>query len=486
MNRIARRRVYLLLSLGFLLSRLIYVLIGVRFDLRPLSWFWQYLDVPILRGDLLRGCFYMHGQPPLFNLFLGVVLKLFPVHYPVAFHFAYIAFGLALCLAIYEVLNLAGCPGSWALLFSLLYVVCPPAVLYENWLFYSYPVSVLLVVACLALAGYAKSGGGLWLVLHFLCLTALCLTRSMFHAAFFLVCLVLVRVVGRSGWKKVLMVGLPGLLVALLPYVKNAALYGVPASSSWLGMNLWRLVSSHLSEEEVKGLAAAEEIPKVCVVNQFSALSEYPPEFRSVPPRFRGLKVLSEPVKEWGEPNFNHYGYIGLANAYRRGALKVIKWDAKRYICAVVDAWLEYFLPSTSTGFLLSKSRIPRPWWWLSSLRMRVWVDAGAVYGRVLGVPRSRMYPLTSLLFIPGAMLLGACTTLSAVRQRKGNRVRFAVCAFSLLAVVYVAAVGNMIEWGENSRFRAMTDPLLYILVVFSARSLAVRLCDVLHRYRHV
>ncbi|HEX9103253.1 MAG TPA: hypothetical protein VF997_13670, partial [Polyangia bacterium] len=62
-------------------SRLLYRARGVRFSADPVDYYIQFLDPALLRHDLLRSLFYMRDQPPGFNGFVGVVLKLFPVHY---------------------------------------------------------------------------------------------------------------------------------------------------------------------------------------------------------------------------------------------------------------------------------------------------------------------------------------------------------------------------------------------------------------------
>ena len=62
----------------FAVSRLAAWAAGVRFDASILTWYWQFLDVELLRHDLARSLWYLHAQPPLFNLFLGSVLKLAP------------------------------------------------------------------------------------------------------------------------------------------------------------------------------------------------------------------------------------------------------------------------------------------------------------------------------------------------------------------------------------------------------------------------
>jgi len=47
----------------------------VRFDASTLPWLWQFLDPEWLRTDLPRSL-WLHAQLPLFNAFLGIVLKL--------------------------------------------------------------------------------------------------------------------------------------------------------------------------------------------------------------------------------------------------------------------------------------------------------------------------------------------------------------------------------------------------------------------------
>ncbi len=48
----------------FVASRLIAWTAGVRFDDSTLTWYWQFLDVELLRQDLARSLWYLHAQPP--------------------------------------------------------------------------------------------------------------------------------------------------------------------------------------------------------------------------------------------------------------------------------------------------------------------------------------------------------------------------------------------------------------------------------------
>ena len=69
--------------------------LGVRFDMEPLEFYWQYVDPALLQHDLWRSIFYLDQQPPAFNLFLGTILHLAPKTPEVAFHVIRSGIGLA-------------------------------------------------------------------------------------------------------------------------------------------------------------------------------------------------------------------------------------------------------------------------------------------------------------------------------------------------------------------------------------------------------
>src|SRR6267154_1975336 len=96
MPKLERRHLGMIaVTAAFVMSRLIYRALGVRFSADPVNYYIQFLDPELLRHDLLRSLFYMRDQPPGFNGFVGVVLKLFPVHYAEAFGVVYFLAGLA-------------------------------------------------------------------------------------------------------------------------------------------------------------------------------------------------------------------------------------------------------------------------------------------------------------------------------------------------------------------------------------------------------
>jgi len=75
----------LVLGLAFVVSRVLAYAAGVRMGLAPLDWYWQYLPLDWLQHDLLRGLYYMHDQPPLYNFYLGAVLQACGAHAALGF-----------------------------------------------------------------------------------------------------------------------------------------------------------------------------------------------------------------------------------------------------------------------------------------------------------------------------------------------------------------------------------------------------------------
>lgn len=71
---VTTRQCQILCILSFAISRLIYLLLlGLSFDERPLAVNLQYVDPLLLKNNLWESLYYLHSQPPGFNLFQGLI-----------------------------------------------------------------------------------------------------------------------------------------------------------------------------------------------------------------------------------------------------------------------------------------------------------------------------------------------------------------------------------------------------------------------------
>ena len=97
----AEYRAVLGLFIVFAVSRVLYGLAGVRFDTAvPLRGYMHFIDVRLLQHDLWNSLWHFHAQPPLFNLFLGMVLHL-PGGHGAWFHVCFVTMGAALTVTMF-------------------------------------------------------------------------------------------------------------------------------------------------------------------------------------------------------------------------------------------------------------------------------------------------------------------------------------------------------------------------------------------------
>src|SRR5262245_5868777 len=146
-----------LVVLAFAASRLLCRAAGVWFNTQTLVFYWQFLDPELLRSRLAESVWHLHSQPPLFNLFLGAVLKLPAAWQRPAFQGAFLLLGLGLGLALLHLLARLGAGRGWRVGLTLFFLLSPACVLYENHLFYTYPLTAALAASGLALHRFLSS-----------------------------------------------------------------------------------------------------------------------------------------------------------------------------------------------------------------------------------------------------------------------------------------------------------------------------------------
>jgi hypothetical protein len=100
---------------------------------------------------------HLRTQVPGLNLYLGTIIHLFPRYSVAAYHATYLGLGLALAVCLFLLLDRLRVSRLLAFLITVICVICPVTVLYENQLFYEYPLAVLFCVSALFFHRYASS-----------------------------------------------------------------------------------------------------------------------------------------------------------------------------------------------------------------------------------------------------------------------------------------------------------------------------------------
>ncbi|MFH1117194.1 MAG: hypothetical protein V1792_25020 [Pseudomonadota bacterium] len=446
------RNAYAFLVALFVVSRLVYYGIGVRFDSILLYCGWQFLEIDLLQNHLAQSILNLHSQPPLANLFLGLVLKCFPAGADWVFWLTNMVFGLVMAVAMFALMQRLNVSPSLSLILTSLFLVSPGTVLYENLLLYTYPTAGLLCLAALVLFFMMQTGAARYGVIFFALAAVIILTRSLFQIVWpVLACAVLVRC-GRIKFKSVVLVALVPMLIVLAWQVKNYHRFGVLATSSWLGLNLTRNTVERLSPEEIKILVAEGRLSPLAQIPAFSDFEYY--RMFIPAPETTGVPALDRETKgpPCIGPNLNHIGYIAASKKRLEDAFYVICTDPTRFALNVLDALGIYFKPA---GESLADTGNARRLWFLG------------YWYRALGLPEPHgLRPAWPIVAWYGLVLAyGFVVTARAVLRQPREIPFHTTIAFMWVTMVYVTVTANLTDIWENNRVRFMVDPYAWILL---------------------
>ncbi|MBR8827572.1 MAG: glycosyltransferase family 39 protein [Gomphosphaeria aponina SAG 52.96 = DSM 107014] len=465
-----------LISLFYLGSRLIFFLAGVRLDLAPLDFYMHYIDPELLKHNLVESLFYLHSQPPLFNLFLGIILKLFPNHSQVVFSLCYLLFGLTLVISLFLLMSRLGINQKLARILTILFMISPAYILNENWLFYDYPVTSLLCLSSLFLFSFMRKNqlwqGGLF----FTILAIICLTRSLFHLSYFIILITGLAWVQRFEYhqvRKLLLAALLPLSLIFLLFLKNYLVFGNFSASSWLGFNLAKTTQHLLSDEEKATLVGQGKLSELTLIGpgfisspwrvNINSLEKITPEYtyspltelKSILPEYEktGIPMLDEEYKSTGYVNYHHLAYQDISKKLEQDAWYIIRIKPVAYLQGRFEALMSSWLRLNSD--YLNKS-------WASKknfAQVKPWQGFYTQYfcGRFLPFPVSIVFYL--ILPFYGCYLI--------VRQQGSKVVNLPFVAtifFLVVNIFWVTLTSHLLVDNEQERVRLLVEPFYLVL----------------------
>lgn len=442
MKKLDRRQLgFVAVVAAFVVSRLVYRACGVRFSAIPVDFYIQFLDPELLRHDLLRSLFYMRDQPPGFNGFVGVVLKLFPVHYAQAFGVLYFAGGLALALSLYALMTRLGVRAWLAACVTLGFVASPIAMLYENWLFYTFPLAVMLCASALFLHRWLAARRFADALVFFALLAILVSWRNLFHPVWMLGFVAALVAVEGAHRQKLALAALGPVLIVCALLVKHIVVFhalfqGRPIQQ----MNLAALTSMRLPEAE-----RARLIRQHVLVISDVPITAGPIVFRHyvTPPPKTGIPVLDEEYKpKSGYPNWNSSIFVPVGELYGADGRWALLHRPGVYLAAVRENFARYLLPSDQSDPFNTRTYKNR----LALQPILTW------YNRIFSwqAAPNRI----AVAHVIGFPLLLVFALVVVVRAWRRDRACAVTVAFALYSTLWVSAATLLLSYGDHNRYR--------------------------------
>jgi len=469
------------IALVHLVSRVLYVALGVRFDIATIETHWQFLDSLLLEKDLWNSVWHLHGQPPLLNLLFGLAAQLSPGDHGMAILTGlFYGFGLVVSLVLYALMVRVGAR-RYAFLLTTLFIVSPATILFENYFFYTYLVMGLLSIAALCLERYLATDHARWMAGFFWILGVIVLMRSAYHLAWFVLIVSLTLRLRRAQGRRLLALAALPLLLSTGWYAKNLHDFGHFTGSTWMGLNLARFVGSGMTPLEIEALVQDGTVSPLFLRPPFGPLDA---DRGALPlPPATGQPVLDRTQKSSGANNFNHLIYVTLSERYQADAIRLILRDPTMLLKNQIHSWSTWFRPTSQyfyylrdafAGSHLHVNNIER----LAPLERTFRLDlAPPVTPEALG-PASTLTggetegdPSVSWIAVFGTVIVILLTPVIIRRSwHTGGEasLRGTVLLFAWGNLVYVGLLCNVLEAGENNRFRYETMGLWMVLLAAS------------------
>jgi hypothetical protein len=405
--------------------------------------YFQFLDSVHLEERLGESLLYLHAQPPLPNLVLGLALKLERLA-GVATDSTLLGLQLAMGATIVWFLTSL----SRVLIRSrliratvlLLWLLNP--VFYAFLFTYFYTLHEIFFLALLLVFAhrYLRHPRPHNLALACLVLTGLVYTRALFHFAWAFLAIGLLIVLAARQAKAVpfvtgtAAVALLSTSILLVWPLKNYLLFDFFGYSSWAGYNF------------AQGLPAA--MPPVNSIF----------EGGDIPARFAGIPVLAEPTKAGGAPNWNYYPIVGYSHERAAEALGQLRQQPG---LMVQRAGRNYLF-----GYGVFSGRNPYEGtldkWSTSTPAQYSWMRLYELVVFQYPADDMRVRPHTGFTFWFPLVILAAIWQLS--RPRPHPAPETGVVVLMLITILWVLLMILFVDGAEGNRIRFSTEPFLLLL----------------------
>ena len=458
-----------LLTTVFAASRLLCLARGVRFDAYPLQIYWQYIDPALLQHDFWRSIWYLEQQPPLFNFFLGAILHLFPAHPAIGFQAVYLLLGLILSLSLFELMDRLRVDRRIALAIALLFAIGPSTILYENLLFYEYPLTVLFTVAALFLHRYANSGKLSDAVVFFSATVVIAGIRSIYNLVWYALLIAMVLVALRAWRRRTLLAAaIPALLLTAF-YLKHFILFHefAPGGRAFMALNLSSVLVDPVPEESLDQLIAAHKITPILQNDMFELGDDFDVDPREsdiakivpVPPK-TGIPVLDNCVKSTLAFNWNCVWAADVADVYTRDSWVVFRNYPRAYLESLSNNFARYFWPDTERWPFdgrkvdANEKILHRPLAIYNLLTSGEW-------------PPRIEHPWLAYVVVPA--LLGYGIFLAFKKPQP------LVLIFMVGSIVYISTIVILLAEADQNRYRSEMSPFYAVLLALAAQQIHER-----------
>lgn len=422
---------------------------------------WQLLDPELLRTDLWQSLMALHIQPPLFNLIVGLSLKVFGSdHYSALIMFNCLMIS-ATCIIGWRIGTDSGLSPAAAWIAPAIYFFSPASWMFQSYMHYAALTGLLVAGFARCVLAYLRTRTLDSLACSLIWYSLLALTRTPYH---FVVVAFIIGLMAFEWWRQrpPPKFRIPiAVAIAILPLafvIKNWVLFHHATMSTWGAMNV--AGRAFVSREDPRNLAELGAFKTPLRYVEFDA--RYECGAREHPALGNYWKLGTD------NPNMNHCALIAVADDYAVLLREHIDWRC--YANNVAGSAVRW--SSNPDGYLIFEDS--------NRDRIRLYADVFNLmaYGSMSGLSRwassrginpweifrVRIFLIVALVGTAWAVLRPGRRLKLAVDQR---RTALVILGFAALHV----GVHVPVDGVESDRFVFDLEILLQLVMVIFALS---------------
>ena len=228
----------------YLLSRIIIFYIGIFPDYKILENMWQVLDLNLLKKDFISSLYYIHYQPPLWNFFIGLIVKIFDADYLIlsrVIHYFNLMISVLSIIIFFKLSEILKLSRLQIFISSILYLILSLSYLfYENYLHYTHLTTLFFLLFIFNYFRFVENFNIKYEVYIYLTATLLVYTWSAFSHPLFilLIFMTIILIKFRLNIYRSTIIFFLFLIISILPSIKNKVEFNFFGNSSWVGLQI--------------------------------------------------------------------------------------------------------------------------------------------------------------------------------------------------------------------------------------------------------
>jgi hypothetical protein len=230
-------------------------------------------------------------------------------------------------------------------------------------------------------------------------------------------------------------------------------------------MNLTKLTFT-VPLEKIKPLVRGKNLSEIIMIKPFSPPGCYQnfANFDTI----TTIPVLDKRYKSTGAVNFNHIGYLSVSRQYAHASISLLNKYPNYYGLSVIKSFYAYLRPSSDSIIMDGQNRRKIQSWVnfyekyiIGDILQKIWHRPYVNrFGGKRDIHLNFLY-----LFIPLIYGWGILLSINGRRMLGLKREELIIIGYIMFNIIYVTIVGNLLDVGENMRFRFLVLPFTYVLL---------------------